>query len=114
MIYETNIIRTIIEPGVVKTKFNTNMQFPKNYSSDMNKSEAIKLREQCEKIFNRTEITGADVANVVLMSLNTKNPKIRYQVGTDAQQLLGAKRQKTDEDFERDIHEFFESIMNIP
>ena len=113
-LYETNIVTTIIEPGVVKTKFNTNMQFPKNYSSNMNKSEAIKLREQCEKIFNRTEITGADVANVVLMSLNTENPKIRYQVGTDAQQLLGAKRQKTDEDFERDIHEFFESIMNIP
>ena len=112
-LYETNIITTIIEPGVVKTKFNTNMQFPENYSSDVNKNEAIKLREQCEKIFNRTEITGTDVANIVLMSLNTENPKIRYQVGTDAEQLLSAKRQKTDEQFEEQVHGFFDYIMNL-
>ena len=113
-LYETNIITTIIEPGVVKTKFNKNMKFPQNYSSDENKAEAVKLREQCEKIFNRTEITGTDVANVVLESLNSTNPKIRYQVGMDAKQLLDTKRQKTDEDFEHIVHNFFNEIMNIP
>lgn len=112
-LYETNIITTIIEPGVVKTKFNTNMQFPENYSSDMNKSEAIRLREQCEKIFERSSISGINVANVILESLNTANPNIRYQVGVDAEELVNDKKQKTDEQFEEQVHGFFDYIMNL-
>ena len=113
-LYETNIITTIIEPGVVKTKFNQNMKFPAEYSSDENKAEAIKLKEQCEKIFDRTEISGIDVANVVLESLTTPNPRIRYQVGIEADELLKKKKQLSDEEFEHIVHKFFQDIMNIP
>jgi NAD(P)-dependent dehydrogenase (short-subunit alcohol dehydrogenase family) len=92
----------LIEPGVIKTKFalvtpkkavNTNS----SYSQLMNKLE--------ENLFS-TIANGTspkEVASVILRSITEESPEHRYLVGNDAVELINARKNNTDEEFEKII-----------
>ena len=92
----------LIEPGVI----NTNFAFvtPKNalhanssYSQLMNKME--------ENLFS-TIANGTppkEVATVILRSITEESPEHRYLVGNDAVELINARKNSTDEEFEKII-----------
>jgi len=92
----------LIEPGVIKTNFalvtpkkavNTNS----SYSQLMNKLE--------ENLFS-TIANGTspkEVASVILRSITEASPEHRYLVGNDAVELINARKNNTDEEFEKII-----------
>jgi len=92
----------LIEPGVIKTNFalvtpkkavNTNS----SYSQLMNKLE--------ENLFS-TIANGTspkEVASVILRSITEASPERRYLVGNDAVELINARKNNTDEEFEKII-----------
>ena len=92
----------LIEPGVIKTNFalvtpkkavNTNS----SYSQLMNKLE--------ENLFS-TIANGTspkEVASVILRSITEASPDHRYLVGNDAVELINARKNNTDEEFEKII-----------
>ena len=92
----------LIEPGVIKTNFalvtpkkavNTNS----SYSQLMNKLE--------ENLFS-TIANGTspkEVASVILRSITEASPEHRYLVGNDAVELINARKNKTDDEFEKII-----------
>jgi NAD(P)-dependent dehydrogenase (short-subunit alcohol dehydrogenase family) len=92
----------LIEPGVIKTNFalvtpkktvNTNS----SYSQLMNKLE--------ENLFS-TIANGTspkEVATVILRSITESSPEHRYLVGNDAVELIKARENNTDEEFEKII-----------
>ena len=92
----------LIEPGVIKTNFalvtpkkavNTNS----SYSQLMNKLE--------ENLFS-TIANGTspkEVASVILRSITEASPERRYLVGNDAVELINARKNNADEEFEKII-----------
>ena len=92
----------LIEPGVIKTNFalvtpkkavNTNS----SYSQLMNKLE--------ENLFS-TIANGTspkEVASVILRSITEASPEHRYLVGNDAVELINARKNNADEEFEKII-----------
>ena len=92
----------LIEPGVIKTNFalvtpkkavNTNS----SYSQLMNKLE--------ENLFS-TIANGTspkEVASVILRSITEESPEHRYLVGNDAVELINARKNNTDDEFEKII-----------
>jgi NAD(P)-dependent dehydrogenase (short-subunit alcohol dehydrogenase family) len=92
----------LIEPGVIKTNFalvtpkkavNTNS----SYSQLMNKLE--------ENLFS-TIANGTspkEVASVILRSITEASPEHRYLVGNDAVELINARKNNTDDEFEKII-----------
>ena len=92
----------LIEPGVIKTNFA--LVTPKkavhensSYSGLMNKLE--------ENLFS-TIANGTspkEVANVILRSITETSPEQRYLVGNDAVELINARNNNKDEEFEKII-----------
>ena len=92
----------LIEPGVIKTNFA--LVTPKkavnknsSYSQLMNKLE--------ENLFS-TIANGTspkEVASVILRSITEASPERRYLVGNDAVELINARKNNTDEEFEKII-----------
>jgi NAD(P)-dependent dehydrogenase (short-subunit alcohol dehydrogenase family) len=92
----------LIEPGVIKTNFA--LVTPKkavnknsSYSQLMNKLE--------ENLFS-TIANGTspkEVATVILRSITEESPEHRYLVGNDAVELINARKNNTDEEFEKII-----------
>lgn len=92
----------LIEPGVI----NTNFAFvtPKNaldtnspYSPIMNKIQ----ENLVSTIANGT--SPKEVANVILRAITEDSPERRYLVGNDAFELIDARKNSTDKDFEKII-----------
>jgi len=92
----------LIEPGVI----NTNFAFvtPKKaldtnspYSPIMNKMQ----ENLVSTIANGT--SPKEVANVILRALTEDSPERRYLVGNDAFELIDARKNSTDKDFEKII-----------
>ena len=92
----------LIEPGVINTNFafvtpKKALEANSSYSQLMNKME--------ENLFS-TIANGTppkDVANVILHSITKESPEHRYLVGNDAVELINARKNSTDEEFEKII-----------
>jgi len=92
----------LIEPGVINTDFafvtpKKALEANSSYSQLMNKLE--------ENLFS-TIANGTppkDVANVILHSITKESPEHRYLVGNDAVELINARKNSTDEEFEKII-----------
>lgn len=89
----------LIEPGVIDTNFA--FVTPKNalgtYSNLMNKIQT--------NLFS-TLANGTSpkvVANAILNAVTEENPERRYLVGNDAIELISARKNSTDKDFEKII-----------
>ena len=92
----------LIEPGVINTNFafvtpKKALEANSSYSQLMNKLE--------ENLFS-TIANGTppkDVATVILHSITKESPEHRYLVGNDAVELINARKNSTDEEFEKMI-----------
>jgi NAD(P)-dependent dehydrogenase (short-subunit alcohol dehydrogenase family) len=92
----------LIEPGVINTNFafvtpKKALEANSSYSQLMNKLE--------ENLFS-TIANGTppkDVANVILHSITKESQEHRYLVGNDAVELINARKNSTDEEFEKMI-----------
>jgi NAD(P)-dependent dehydrogenase (short-subunit alcohol dehydrogenase family) len=90
----------LVEPGFVKSKFSQAMVNAKK-SQDPN-SPYLHLMQKMTTINNQLERNGStpdDVANIVLTSISTKNPNLRYLVGRDIEEWVRSKNSMTDTEF---------------
>ena len=92
----------LIEPGVI----NTNFAFvtPKKVL-DTNSSYS-QLMKKLEENLLSTIANGTspkEVANVILRAITEASPEHRYLVGNDALELINARKNSTDEEFEKII-----------
>jgi NAD(P)-dependent dehydrogenase (short-subunit alcohol dehydrogenase family) len=90
----------LVEPGFVKSKFSQAMVNAKK-SQDPN-SPYLHLMQKMTTINNQLERNGStpdDVANIVLTSISTKNPNLRYLVGRDIEEWVRSKNSMTDAEF---------------
>ena len=92
----------MIEPGVI----NTNFAFvtPKKVL-DTNSSYSQLMNKLEENLFS-TIANGTspkEVANVILRAITESSPEQRYLVGNDALELINARKNSTDEEFEKVI-----------
>ena len=98
----------VIEPGVIKTNILDSSPVAKGAQS---KSSAYKeMMQQFNEILNSMVKNASEpivVANQVLRAVTEMQPKMRYPAGPDAEMILAAREQKTDEELE----EFMAKMM---
>lgn len=105
MSYELNqfgIKIVLIEPGVISTNFA--FVTPKK-ALDTNSSYSQLMNKMQENLFS-TLANGTspkEVAKVILRAITEENPEHRYLVGNDALELIDARNNSTDKDFEKII-----------
>ena len=105
---EFGVKAILIEPGGVKTNFVDNIKTAKNYNP--NDSPYAKTMQ---KIFEGIGPIMADasppseVARVILNAINSNVPNVRYPVGKDAESVLKAKSELSDNEMEKWIHESY-------
>jgi len=92
----------LIEPGVI----NTNFAFvtPKK-ALDTNSPYSLIMNKMQENLVS-TIANGTspkEVANVILCAITEDSPERRYLVGNDAFELIDARKNSTDKDFEKII-----------
>jgi short-subunit dehydrogenase len=92
----------LIEPGVI----NTNFAFvTPERALDTNSSYSHLMNKMRENLFS-TIANGTspkEVATVILHAIAEENPERRYLVGNDAFELIDARKNSTDKDFEKTI-----------
>jgi NAD(P)-dependent dehydrogenase (short-subunit alcohol dehydrogenase family) len=92
----------LIEPGVINTKFA--FVTPKK-ASDKKSSYSLLMNKMEENLFS-TIVNGTppkDVATIILRAITEESPEHRYLVGSDAVELINARKNSTDEEFEKVI-----------
>ena len=98
----------IIEPGAIKTNFDTGMvvaQKNQNPSSPYYKSMQ-KLQSSINSVF-KNGTPPAKVAEVILNAITTPNPNLRYTVGEDAALLAQKRKELPDSEFQKLVLELF-------
>ena len=92
----------LIEPGVI----NTNFAFvtPKKVL-DTNSSYSQLMNKLEENLFSTIAngTSAKEVAKVILRAITEASPGRRYLVGNDALELINARKNSTDEEFEKVI-----------
>jgi NAD(P)-dependent dehydrogenase (short-subunit alcohol dehydrogenase family) len=100
----------LIEPGVIKTNFDSNLKIGKGVSdtktTNGNDSPYADLTEKRIAGFKPRFENGLppiEVAKVILRAITSKNvpPESRYLVGDDASKLMEIKKSKSDKEFRR-------------
>jgi NAD(P)-dependent dehydrogenase (short-subunit alcohol dehydrogenase family) len=105
---EFGVKAILIEPGGVKTNFVDNIKTAKNYNP--NDSPYAKTMQ---KIFEGIGPIMADaspsseVARVILNAINSNVPNVRYPVGKDAESVLKARSELSDNEMEKWIRESY-------
>jgi NAD(P)-dependent dehydrogenase (short-subunit alcohol dehydrogenase family) len=107
----------LVEPGVIKTNFDSNLKIGKNVStttattttSDRNSPYADITEKRIAAFKPRFENASPpiDVAKVILNVITSKNvqPGSRYLVGNDAFKLMEIRKNKSDKEFRRLVME---------
>ena len=92
----------LIEPGVINTNFSV---VTPGKTVDTNSSYSHLMNKVQENLFSM--ITNGtppkEVANVILHAITEENPERRYLVGNDAFELINARKNSSDKDFEKII-----------
>ena len=93
----------LIEPGVVKTNFANNVKkIGKTMNPDSPYAQLVEVRESNRKsMVESNSITSNEVAKVILKSVTSLNPDLRYVVGDDAARLLESKNSMPDIEFKK-------------
>jgi len=98
----------VIEPGVIRTNILDSSPVAKRAQSG---NTAYKeMMQQFNEILNSMVKNASEpivVANQVLRAANDTQPRMRYPAGPDAEMILAAREQKTDEELE----EFMAKMM---
>src|SRR5215212_725082 len=96
-------IRTVlVEPGFVRTKIGENMAISKK-TQDPN-SPYSQMMQMMSSNQERMLENGSDadlVASVVAEAATAKEPNFRYLAGKDVQQMMAAKKSRSDEEFQK-------------
>jgi NAD(P)-dependent dehydrogenase (short-subunit alcohol dehydrogenase family) len=98
----------LIEPGAVGTNFMDNMRTTKNYNQ--NESPYAKT---IQRVFDGAQVIMAktihprEVAEVILKAINSTNPNVRYSVGKDAESVLKARTELSDNELEKWVRESY-------
>src|SRR5215210_2523237 len=96
-------IRTVlVEPGFVRTKIGENMAISKK-TQDPN-SPYSQMMQMMSSNQERMLENGSDadlVASVVAEAATAKEPNFRYLAGKDGQQMMAAKKSRSDEEFQK-------------
>jgi NAD(P)-dependent dehydrogenase (short-subunit alcohol dehydrogenase family) len=104
----------LIEPGVIKTNFDSNLRIGKGVSdtktTDANDSPYVDITEKRIAGFKPRFENGLppiEVAKVILRAITSKNvpPESRYLVGDDAFKLMKIKKSKSDKEFRKLVME---------
>ncbi|HJT09637.1 MAG TPA: SDR family oxidoreductase [Candidatus Nitrosotalea sp.] len=97
----------IIEPGAIKTNFDTGMVVAKN-----NQNQNSPYYESMQKLQNslisvvKNGTLPTKVAEVILRAITSPNPDLRYTVGDDAALLAQKRKDLSDSDFQKLVLEF--------
>jgi NAD(P)-dependent dehydrogenase (short-subunit alcohol dehydrogenase family) len=96
-------IRTVlVEPGFVRTKIGENLAISKKIQ-DPN-SPYSQMMQMMSSNQERMLENGSDadpVASVVAEAATAKEPNFRYLAGKDVQQMMAAKKSRSDEEFQK-------------
>ncbi len=98
----------IIEPGAIKTNFETGMVVAQNTQNP--KSPYYNTMQKLQSSINshfKNGTTPAKVAEVILNAITTPNPNLRYTVGEDAAMIAQKRKDLTDLEFQKLILGFF-------
>lgn len=102
-------IKTIsIEPGAIRTNILNASPIAKKAQSE--DSAYKEMMQQFSQVFDEIVKNASEptvVANQVLKAVNETHPKIRYPAGPDAEAILSAREQKTDEELEEFVAKMF-------
>jgi len=104
------ITLTLIEPGIVKTKFHENMKIVEASINPTFKEMTEKMIEKTATLFENA-LDPNIVAKKILEVSNIDAPEIRYPVGPLAELLLENKQRKTGLEFEKYIQDVFKEVM---
>jgi len=91
----------LVEPGAIQTNILKNVKVgqktaePSSPYAEMTK----KLQKGWEHIFDHAT-PPQEVAKVILKAVTTDNPNLRYTAGDDARQIMEARKQMSDLEFE--------------
>jgi NAD(P)-dependent dehydrogenase (short-subunit alcohol dehydrogenase family) len=107
MVYELKqfgIKIVLIEPGVINTKFA--FVTPKN-ASDKKSSYSQLMNKMEENLFSTISngTSPKEVAAIILRAITEESSEHRYLVGNDALEFINARKNSTDEEFEKIIVE---------
>ena len=97
----------IIEPGAIKTNFETGMVVAQNTQNPKSPyyNKMQKLQSSINSHF-KNGTTPAKVAEVILNAITTPNPNLRYTVGEDAAMIAQKRKELSDLEFQKLILEF--------
>ena len=100
-------IKTVwVEPGFVRTNFGENIVIAKK-AQDPNSPYSQIMMQMKSSSYRRRMIENASdaelVASVVVEAATAKEPNLRYLAGKDVQQMMVAKKNMSDEDFQKMI-----------
>jgi len=91
----------LIEPGFIKTNFGGAMMLAKKAQDP--RSPYVPMMQTMSSVVSKLAegAPGAElVANAVVEAATSPNPKLRYLVGKDVEQMYAAKRSMSDEQFQ--------------
>ena len=97
----------IIEPGAIKTNFETGMVVAQNAQNP--KSPYYNTMQKLQSSINshfKNGTTPAKVAEVILNAITTPNPNLRYTVGEDAAMIAQKRKELSDLEFQKLVLEF--------
>lgn len=102
-------IRTVlVEPGFVRTNFGENIVIAKK-AQDPNSPYSQMMMQMKSSSYRRRMIENASdadlVASVVVEAATAKEPNLRYLAGKDVQQMVAAKKNMSDEEFQKMIRQ---------
>jgi NAD(P)-dependent dehydrogenase (short-subunit alcohol dehydrogenase family) len=102
-------IRTVlVEPGFVRTNFGENIVITKK-AQDPNSPYSQMMMQMKSSSYRRRMIENASdadlVASVVVEAAIAKEPNLRYLAGKDVQQMVAAKKNMSDEEFQKMIRQ---------
>ena len=102
-------IRTVlVEPGFVRTNFGENIVITKK-AQDPNSPYSQMMMQLKSSSYRRRMIENASdadlVASVVVEAATAKEPNLRYLAGKDVQKMMAAKKNMSDEEFQKMIRQ---------
>ncbi|MGB8165336.1 MAG: SDR family oxidoreductase, partial [Nitrososphaeraceae archaeon] len=99
-LYQFGIKVILIEPGVIKTNFDSGMVIAKK-SQDAS-SPYFNMTQKMDTVFRqliRNSSPPSLVADVVVQAVKSENPNLRYLAGKDVEQWVDQKKKMSDTEF---------------
>jgi NAD(P)-dependent dehydrogenase (short-subunit alcohol dehydrogenase family) len=102
-------IKTVlVEPGFIRTNFAENIVTSKK-AQDPNSPYSQMMMQMKSSSHRRRMIENAPdadlVASVIVEAATAREPNLRYLAGEDVQQMVGAKKSMSDEEFQKMIRQ---------